>query len=188
LPKITLSKHFFIMNCAKNNRIELLQRSAQSFYPKDVNVVDVRGNTPLFYAAKRGNFEMCRFLIEKGALINFRCDEGNTAFHMAFQSGRTDTCLYLFDKGADPNVLNRCGQTPLAFGAPSMLKCLGVSGGVAYADPMADDLSFDNRPFFKPAGTGRKDLYSVVPDFASATKLSVRQASLEKTQDRRHEY
>lgn len=185
LPKITLSKHFFVMNCSKNGRFENLQRSPQPFYPKDVNVVDILGNTPLYYAARNGNIDICRFLVEKGALVNFPCEGKNTAFHMAFSSGRVDVCFYLFEKGANPNAINSEGQTPLAFGAPTMLKSLGLEKGVAYINDSDSIHAFDNRPLFKPTGGNGQLVHSIASDFAAVTQKSVVQRSATLVQDRR---
>ena len=173
------------MNCSKNNRYEVLQRCPQPFYPKDVNVVDVRGNTPLYYAARHGNMDICKFLIEKGALLNFQCECQNTAFHMVFLSGRLDLCLYLFEKGADPNLINVDGQTPLAFGTPTLLKSLGLMHGVAYTKEKDGEQSFDNTRLFLPANGNSNPSYSMVTDLASIDHLTVRQRSLNQTHDRR---
>lgn len=100
-----------------------------------------QGNPPLFHAARHGNQEFCRFLVERGAYINMKSEGGNTALHMAFQSGNLGTCLYLLEQGADPNCLNYERMTPLAFGPPSLLRVLGVSDGVVYSD---SKVYFDN--------------------------------------------
>lgn len=159
-----MGKHFFIMNCAKNNRLEVIQRSPLIFYPLDVNVVDNRGNIPLYYAAKNGNSEFCRYLIEKGSLINFRCERGNSAFHMAFLSGDTKTVLYLFDKGADPNATNMEGQTPIAFAPPSLIRGLNLQEGVAYSDEKTFKKTFDNSELFKPKPTKSGPVHSMARD------------------------
>lgn len=164
MPKFSLSKHFFIMNCSKNNRLENLQSSPQPIYPRDVNVIDGRGNTPLYYAAKNGNSDFCRFLIEKGALINYRCEGQNTAFHMAFLSGDIGTCIYLHDKGADSNATNLEGQTPIAFAPPSLLKGLNLSHGVAYSEQRGIKKTFDNSELFKPKVINLDPINSMASD------------------------
>ena len=89
-----------------------------------------------------GNEEFCKFLIERGAYLNIQCQGGNTPLHMAFQSGSLSTCLYMLGKGADPNALNLEKMTPVGFGAPSLLRKLGLAEGVAYSG--SKRVSFDN--------------------------------------------
>jgi hypothetical protein len=152
------------MNCAKSNRLENLQRTPQPIYPRDVNVVDGRGNTPLYYASKNGNSDFCHFLIEKGALINYRCENQNTAFHMAFLSGDIGTCIYLYERGADPNSTNLESQTPIAFAPPSLLKGLNLSEGIAYSEQRSLKKTFDNCELFKPKPVILDPPYSTARD------------------------
>jgi hypothetical protein len=48
-----------------------------------VDLPDANKNTPLHYAAKYGNVELCRLLVEKGASPVVRNDQGQTAYDVA---------------------------------------------------------------------------------------------------------
>jgi ankyrin repeat protein len=170
------------MNCAKNNRLEMLQRSPQPLYPKDVNVVDGRGNTPLYYAARHGNSDFCRFLFEKGAILNYKCEGEDTAFHMAFLSGDLATCIYLFDKGADPNSVNLECQTPIAFAPPSLLKGLKLTEGVAFTEQKTFRKTFDNAELFKPMAVSTDRPYSTAKDLPFNDRWTNRNLAYDKVQ------
>lgn len=72
---------------AKTNNFRRIENCPFVFYPQDVNVIDQRRNTPLFYACYNGNVRMCQFLCEKGANLNEICSKNDTPLHMAFKSG-----------------------------------------------------------------------------------------------------
>ncbi len=57
-----------------------------TYTESDVNVKDDQENTPLYYAAKNGNKEVCEFLVNTGARVNERCSNGDTPLHMGFLS------------------------------------------------------------------------------------------------------
>ncbi len=62
--------------------------SGFNYFSSDINAKDDLNNTPLYYAAKNGNKEICEFLLKHGALVNTPCSDGNTPLHAAFSSGQ----------------------------------------------------------------------------------------------------
>ena len=113
-------------------------------YGADINMPDINyGTTPLMFAAKYKQLEMCIFLVENGAEINKSDKEGNIALNYAEISENSDIYNYLQDtsifslkdleifflllnndttklkqilaKGADPNFENSQGSTPLLY-------------------------------------------------------------------------
>jgi len=72
----------------KSNNFNVILSGGFTYYENDVNVKDVHGNTPLYYAARNGNKEICEFLLNHHAKVNIRCKGGNTPLHMAFASGQ----------------------------------------------------------------------------------------------------
>lgn len=76
----------------------------------DVNAADSRGYTALHGAAFRGNDEMVRFLVEKGAKVNARSKGGNWPADMAngpWRHGRpTPSTVALLEKLGSPNSNN----------------------------------------------------------------------------------
>jgi len=79
----------------------------------DVNKVDGKGLTPLFYAAKDGNVEMMETLLKYRANINFKDSFGNTPLVWACERGHTDVVEILLEAGSDIDIQNRNGFTPL---------------------------------------------------------------------------
>ena len=73
----------------------------------DVNAPNTYG-TPLFVHAGRGNYEICRYLIENGADVSAEDYEGKTPLFNAADKGHADIVRLLLESGADP--LHRSGK------------------------------------------------------------------------------
>ena len=78
------------------------------------------GVTPLMVAVLRHDFEMVKFLCEKGADLNMRCNTPQikgTALHYLILWGLNERDMeighYLIDRGADVNVKDANQETPL---------------------------------------------------------------------------
>jgi len=67
----------------------------------------------LFKAAKIGDTETVKMLIEMGADVNVRDDSGLTPLYWASLRSFTDIAKILIEMGADVNVRNKDGYTPL---------------------------------------------------------------------------
>jgi len=130
-PKGLLLKQRKLFTAAKASNFKLIQSSGYNYYEADVNAKDDDGNTPLFYAAKNGNKEICEFLVYHKARVNEPCREGNTPLHMAFASGQVMVVILLISSGGNLNILNEIGQTPIAFGSESLLTLLDLKDAVA---------------------------------------------------------
>ena len=61
----------------------------------NVNLKDLGGKTPLFWAACNGHEGSCQLLIENGADCNARDRDGNTPFYWAKLKGQTHVCNLL---------------------------------------------------------------------------------------------
>jgi ankyrin repeat protein len=70
------------------------------------------GSTPLLFAARSGDAESARVLVEAGADVNDALPNGLTALVEAAHSGNEDVGVLLLEKGADPNA-SAAGYTPL---------------------------------------------------------------------------
>ena len=62
------------------------------------------GSTPLLFAARSGDAESARLLIEAGADVNDALPNGMTALVEAAHSGHQALGMLLLEKGADPNA------------------------------------------------------------------------------------
>jgi ankyrin repeat protein len=82
----------------------------------DVNRIDVRGATPLFYADK---IEIAKLLIDHGADVNLRDNDKATPLFYTINPLHNDKnaaialSKLLIDNGADVNAQNKDGHTPL---------------------------------------------------------------------------
>jgi len=76
--------------------------------------VAMGGMTALLFAARDGQLEAARALVEAGADVNqFNVGEKTSPLVMALTNARFDTGKYLLDHGADPNIPNIYGLTAL---------------------------------------------------------------------------
>jgi len=107
-----------LINAAKEGDLEKIKElTGQGL---DVNVVDKYGGTALMAAARSGNFEIVKYLIEKcGANVDvvsgYRC----TALMQAVGAGHLEIVKYLIEEqNADLNVVGEMfGETTLMFAA-----------------------------------------------------------------------
>lgn len=79
---------------------------------------DDKGNGIFNYAAKKGNIDFLKMLVEKGVDYKSLNDEGGNAFLFAVQGGRgysnpLEVYEYLQGLGLEPNIVTKDGYTPL---------------------------------------------------------------------------
>ena len=73
--------------------------------------------SPLFVAAKRGDTEVVKQMLAKGANPDELNIHGWTALMIAVAEGHLKTAMVLLSSGANPNIKNIIGRTPLMFAA-----------------------------------------------------------------------
>lgn len=76
------------------------------------------GYTPLVFAARNGDVESTRILLDAGANVNDTVDDGMSALTLATVRGHVPVALFLLVRGADPNA-NGAGYSPLHWAAGS---------------------------------------------------------------------
>ena len=76
--------------------------------------VDLNGQTPLFWAAKRGNLVMIKLLLNVGFEVNFRDKARKTALFFAIENGHLDVADCLIERSASTLVRASNGKTPRA--------------------------------------------------------------------------
>ena len=88
---------------------------------------------PLIEAAKGGDWEAVRILLEQGAEVGATAPDGATALHWASYWDNVETAALLIRAGADVNAANDLGATPLWIaslnGSTDMVRSLLEAGG-----------------------------------------------------------
>ncbi len=83
-----------------------------------VNIEDFNGDTPLFYAAKRGHEPIFRFLLLKGADYKHRNQAGDSVLHTVIREGQVHLLAVLWEKeDYDVDMQNNENFTPLMLAA-----------------------------------------------------------------------
>lgn len=97
------------------------------------------GLTPLVFAARQGDIESVRALVEAGADVNQATQYGWTPLLTATQNKYYKVGAFLLDHGADPNIANKGGWTPLYIAADNR----NIEGGdYPVRKPDLDHLDF----------------------------------------------
>jgi ankyrin repeat protein len=82
--------------------------------PREVGATVIGGMSALLFAARDGQMDAVRELVEGGANINEVSQSDRTSpITMAIINGHLDLAKYLLDHGAAPNLANAAGLTPL---------------------------------------------------------------------------
>ena len=71
------------------------------------------GLTALLFAARQGQIDATKALLDGGADINEPDSDGNNAIVLALLNSHYDLVQMLIERGADPNVAAKDGRTPL---------------------------------------------------------------------------
>jgi uncharacterized protein len=77
--------------------------------------VNKTGWTPLHYAATNGSVAIIQMLLDESAYIDAASPNGTTPLMMAAMYGTPDAVKLLLDAGADPTLKNQLGMTAMDF-------------------------------------------------------------------------
>jgi ankyrin repeat protein len=91
------------------------------------------GLTALVFAAREGDIESARALVEAGADVNLTTEYSWTPLLTAVNNRNYQLAAYLLENGADPNLANNGGWTPLYLATDNR----NIEGG-DYPVPLAD--------------------------------------------------
>jgi ankyrin repeat protein len=71
------------------------------------------GLTALHFAARQGQLDSLKALLDGGVSVNQVDVDGNSALSFAILNSHYDLAKYLLDRGADPNIVNKNGRAAL---------------------------------------------------------------------------
>lgn len=91
------------------------------------------GLTPLVFAAREGDLESAKALLDAGANVNQTTEYNWTPLLTAVNNRNYTLATFLIDRGADPNIANKGGWTPLYLATDNR----NIEGG-DYPVPKAD--------------------------------------------------
>jgi hypothetical protein len=118
-------------------------------------------------AARQGDTEMLRPMLEAGMPVELKDGKGNTLLMLAAYHGNADAVELLLNRGAEPDARNDRGQTPLAGvafkGHIHVARLLLVAG----ADPLADQ-GGGKTPAMFAAMFGHPDMVSLLEGASSS--------------------
>jgi ankyrin repeat protein len=100
-------------------------------YIRNVQITTSGGYTPLMFAARVGDQETARLLVERGAELNQVHHEQGTPLIIAATAGHENLALFLLEQGADPNLSGDDGMTALHYAMRDGLKPLHGYGYVS---------------------------------------------------------
>lgn len=134
-----------LLSLAAENSFAALRALNAKFTASQVNTLDAKGNTALFYATKHRNAEFIDYLLGMKADVNVRCSKGTTPLHNAFRSSNYSIICKCLTSSNAPNLnaLDDMGNTPLAYCYRNVLQMLGLESGVTNV-ANASKSKFDN--------------------------------------------
>ena len=99
---------FLRFNCLSTVAEVLLPRGA------DPNLKGKNGSIPLHLAARKGNEEIVKILLDQPAVhVDATDGAGKTALHLACSGGHEKVCRILLNYGADIKAVSEDKMTPL---------------------------------------------------------------------------
>ncbi|MDH5655085.1 MAG: ankyrin repeat domain-containing protein [Spirochaetia bacterium] len=117
------------------------------------------GRSALFYAARKGFFEIAEWLLDQGVNINIVNDDRETALMAAVEAKKTEMALALIAAGADVNVQTVKKETALLSAVKAGNRELITALRIAGADPNAEDEDGNSSVYHAGLRSDLKDLF-----------------------------
>ncbi|XP_020552046.1 ankyrin-1 isoform X1 [Sesamum indicum] len=155
------------LNAARTGNLDILKKLAQllddgkGLAQTVADIKDANKRGALHFAAREGQTEVCKYLLEELKMdVNIKDEDGDTPLTHAARQGHTGTAKYLVDRGADPSIPSELGTTALhhsaGIGDIELLKVLLAKG-------VNVDLQSDaGTPLIWAAGHAQKDSVKVL--------------------------
>ncbi|XP_030959709.1 ankyrin repeat, PH and SEC7 domain containing protein secG [Quercus lobata] len=155
------------LNAARIGNLDLLKNLAgqldegKGLARTVADIKDANKRGALHFAAREGQTEVCKYLLEELKLdVDSKDEEGETPLIHAARQGHTDTAKYLLEGGANPTIPSDLGATALhhsaGIGEIKLLKIL--LSKVVDVDSQSDA----GTPLIWAAGHGQPDAVKVL--------------------------
>jgi len=109
-----------------------------------INLADTKGYTPLARAVSRGNLDIARLLITRGANTNTITKEKNTILMLSVLSKNNKLTIFLLTRDIDINAKEIAGETALMLAAATGQETMVISLMEAGADLLTRNLDDQN--------------------------------------------
>jgi ankyrin repeat protein len=103
---------------------EFTPMEIEGYEGSTISGVPMGGYTPLLFAARVGDLDSARLLVEHGANVNATSNSDGDPLIMAASQGYEDLAIYFLEQGADPNVTDRNGMSALHYALRDGIKVL----------------------------------------------------------------
>ncbi len=127
IPAITFSQSQTILDAARDGDVIFIRN-----FRGNINKIHNNNMTALMVAARNGQTEAVKVLIQVGAIVNEANNNGWTALMHAAIEGRIDAVKALIEAKADVNKVNKDGNTALMlaarWGQPDAINTLVTAG------------------------------------------------------------
>lgn len=112
LPNMALTPLTIATRENQNAMVQFLLQQGGASPSANANALSPNADN-LLTAARAGNLELVRQLLENGYDVNGRDNQGKTALHAAARSGSLELVKLLVERGADVNIKDNRGMTPV---------------------------------------------------------------------------
>lgn len=140
-PYKDLDQGLALLKASQEERVDIIKDILDKNAHIDVDARDKEGNTPLSHAAGKGDIEIAKLLLNRGADVNAVDGIQWTPLMAAAERGLEEMGILLLQRGADQGTRDPDGFTPLILAASA--GCVGLVSRLmdAGADPNAVDES-----------------------------------------------
>lgn len=109
VTEIDIDDKTVLMWAVEKGRMTLIKRAVEGRVYMETQ--DNDGWTAMMYAARRGNVDICMYLLEFGSCLNHQTHEDKySALHLAAGNELIGVCLALIKAGANPNMMDSEGK------------------------------------------------------------------------------
>ena len=133
----------------------------------DKSPLNINGDAPFHFAAIKGHFDICEYIINQVADKNPKNYFNNTPLHFAAKGGHYDVFHLILNSADDKNPKNTVGVTPLYLAAQSHVRICELI--LAKIGPMnANPRDAEGKtPLHKAAATGKSVQFRLIFDIIS---------------------